>query len=182
MLSTGERLGADYHALVAAVAYLTMPIVGQVLWAGWNRRIPRWLAGIYLLVAWAQCVWAGNLRIDPDRPLFPLALVLAFVLFLLGLVAEPYLRGHWLWRALAARTLPLFLLQAAVLFPVLGALDDRIPLWLALLIGLLALATAVELCYRLVERPAERLRHALRPVPRSRISGSGARPGRRSGR
>lgn len=163
LLSTGGQFGSEYHAFVANVAYLTMPIVGQVLWAGWNRRIPRWLTGVYLLAAWAQFVWADHLRIDPDRPAFPLALMLAFLFFLLGLVAEERLRGRRLWYALANRTLPIYLLQGPVLFPVLAVVHGRMPVWLALSIGLLALAVAVEVVYQFVERPGQRLRHALRP-------------------
>ncbi|MQA11884.1 MAG: acyltransferase family protein, partial [Pseudonocardiaceae bacterium] len=173
VLATHGQFGASYRAFAVNVAYLVMPILGQVLWAVWERKIPVWLAGGYLGVGWGLFVWAGALRIDPDYLPRPFPFAVAAVLFLLGLFAEERLRERRSWTVLSERTYSIYLLHGAVGFPAMFAVYDLVPVWLTVLIGLAATAAAVEVAYRLVERPSHNLGRRLSRRGVRRSDGAG---------
>lgn len=157
VLCTHALGGPDYHAFVVNVAYLTIPLMGQALWAGWTKRVPPWAAGLFVLVAWALFRWSGDLDIDPDYIPRPLPVGYAFALLLIGLLAERKLVRRKVWIALSERSYSIYLLHGVVAFPVMHLLIDRLPLWATLTVGLATTAAAVELSYRFVERPSHDL-------------------------
>ncbi|TCP50154.1 peptidoglycan/LPS O-acetylase OafA/YrhL [Tamaricihabitans halophyticus] len=168
VLATHAQFGENYRAIAVNVAYLVMPIAGQVLWAVWARHIKLWLASCYLLIAWGLFVWAGELNIDPDYIPRAFPFVAALLLFLLGLFAEERMRERKAWTALSERTYSIYLLHGAIGFPVMFLVYDHLPVWLTLGVGVLATAIGVEIAYRLVERPSHNLGRRL-----SRRGGNG---------
>jgi peptidoglycan/LPS O-acetylase OafA/YrhL len=157
VLITHAELGASYHAFAVNMAYVLMPIAGQVIWAAWQRKIAPWLAAGYLVVCWCLFVWAAKLTIDPDYVPRPFPFAVAIVLFLLGLFAEERLRGREVWTALSDRTYSIYLLHGVIGFPVMTVLFDQVPVWLTLLAGAASTALGVEFAYRLIERPSHQL-------------------------
>ncbi|MCT2586579.1 acyltransferase family protein [Actinophytocola sp. S1-96] len=161
LLITYRAFGDEYRALVINMTYTLIPIMGQAMWAAWSRRIPAWLAGVFVTVAWLLFVWAGHLEIDPNYipRVFPVGL--ALLVFLIGLFAEPHLRQRRFWTELSERTYSLYLVHGAVAFPVLHLVFDSLPVWLSFLVALVATALAAELSYRFVERPSHNLARRL---------------------
>ena len=157
LLCTHGVGGPNWHAFVANVVYLTTPIMGQIIWAAWTKRIPPWLAGLYLLACWALFVWSGHLTIDQDYLPRPTPVGYALLLFLLGLFAERYLKQRRVWTELSERSYSIYLLHGVIAFPVMHLVVKSVPVWLTVLIGLVVLAVGVELNFRLVERPSHNL-------------------------
>ncbi|HWC79912.1 MAG TPA: acyltransferase family protein [Pseudonocardiaceae bacterium] len=157
VLCTHGLWGPNYHAFVVNAAYLTTPIMGQVMWAAWTKRIPPWLAGMYLLAAWGLFVWASDLNIDPDYIPRPLPVGYALILFTLGMFAEKYLKQRRFWTELSERSYSIYLLHGVAAFPVMHLVVRSVPPVVTLLIGLAVTAVAVELSFRLVERPSHNL-------------------------
>lgn len=185
VLLRGE-FGLGYHGIAAQAAYLLIPIIGQVLWAGLNQKMPAWLTGTYLAVIWAMLVWAADARIDVFWALNPLAIALATLLFLVGWGLESRLRQRQLWTALSERSYSLYLVHGLVVLPVLHALNDHLPLPLTLLLAIAATAVSVQVTYLFVERPSHQLGRRLSRSPArsgaTRTRGSdrpGGRPRRR---
>ncbi len=161
VLVTHDQLGDSYRLFAINVAYVTIPILGQVLWAAFTRRIPLLLASAYGTVAWLLFVWAANLQIDEKYEPRTLPVAIAVGLFMLGLFAEPHLRQRKTWMVLSDRSYSIYLLHGAVAFPLLHLGYRHLPLWLLIVIALAATAAAVELGYRLVERPSHQLARRL---------------------
>jgi peptidoglycan/LPS O-acetylase OafA/YrhL len=161
VILTHARFGDSYRVFASEMAHLIVPIMGQVIWAWWARKIPGWLAGGFLAVGWEIFVWAANLRMDSDYVLRPLPVAFAVVLFLTGSGLEPRLRQHRLWTMLSERSYSLYLVHGAVALPVMHALVGVLPLWLTLVTGLVATGAMVEVSYRLVERPSHDLARRL---------------------
>lgn len=180
MLMTHALFGVEYRALAVNVVYLTMPIMGQVIWAAWTRTISPAVASVFLLIAWGLFVWAGNLTIHPSYIPRPFPVGFALALFLLGLFAENRLKQRRGWTELSERTYSIYLLHGVIAFPVLHLTYGRIPLDLALLLAVLATAVGVEIGYRLVELPSHRVGRALSRrgrAPRAAVEGrSGSGP------
>jgi peptidoglycan/LPS O-acetylase OafA/YrhL len=161
VILTHAWFGDSYRVFASEMAHLIVPIMGQVIWAWWARKIPGWLAAGFLAVGWEIFVWAANLRMDSDYVLRPLPIAFAVVLFLTGSGIEPRLRQHRLWTALSERSYSLYLVHGAVALPVMHSLVDVLPLWLTLVTGLVATGVMVEVSYRLVERPSHDLARRL---------------------
>jgi peptidoglycan/LPS O-acetylase OafA/YrhL len=161
LLITYRAFTDEYRAFVINMVYVLIPIMGQAIWAAWTGRIPAWLAGMFVTAAWLMFVWAGHLQVDPEYipRAFPIAF--AMMLFLIGLFAEPYLRQRRFWTELSERTYSIYLLHGSVAFPLMHWLFDRLPLWLTVLIAVVATGLAAELSYRFVERPSHNLARRL---------------------
>lgn len=167
LLITYRAFGDEYRALVINMVYTLIPIMGQAVWAAWARKIPAWLAGVFVTVAWLMFVWAGHLNVDPNYIPRPYPIAIAMLLFLLGLFAEPYLRQRRFWTELSERTYSIYLLHGVVAFPLMHLLFNSLPLWLTVLIAVVATGLASEASYRFVERPSHNLARRLsrRPKP-----------------
>ncbi|HEX2133934.1 MAG TPA: acyltransferase, partial [Actinophytocola sp.] len=161
LLITYRAFGEEYRAFVINMTYTLIPIMGQVIWAAWSRRIPAWLAGVFVTVAWLLFVWAGHLEIDPNYIPRAFPVGFALMLFLIGLFAEPHLRQRRFWTELSERTYSIYLVHGVVAFPLLHLLFDRLPVWLTFLIAVAATALVAELSYRFVERPSHNLARRL---------------------
>jgi peptidoglycan/LPS O-acetylase OafA/YrhL len=156
-----DEIGGSYGVFASQAAYLLIPIMGQVLWAGWNRKIPSWLAGGYLAITWAIFVWAADLKLDEDYILRPTPIAYAVLLFLVGLGLEPRLRQRASWTAMSERSYSLYLMHGVIAFPIMHALVDVLPLWFVLLIGIGATIAVVHLSYLFIERPTHNLSRRL---------------------
>ncbi len=161
VLVTHDQLGDSYRLFAINVAYVTIPILGQVMWAAFTRRLPLLLASAYGTVAWLLFVWAANLQIDEKYEPRTLPVAIAVGLFMLGLFAEPHLRQRKAWMVLSDRSYSIYLLHGTVAFPLLHLGYRHLPLWLLVIIALAATAAVVELGYRLVERPSHQLARRL---------------------
>ncbi|WP_156365357.1 acyltransferase family protein [Sciscionella sediminilitoris] len=179
---THDLFGRQYAAFASLFAYLLVPIMGQVIWAAWQRKIPMAAAGVFLLFGWLLFLWAARAHFDEAYILRPFPIAVAVVLFVLGLLAEKHLRERPIWTALSERTYAIYLLHGVVLFPVLTALYTQLPLGLAVVLALLATALVVELTYRFVERPLHQFGRRLAKRDWSgltrRRAGASARSGR----
>lgn len=86
-----------------------------------------------------------------------LALGYAVLLFGIGMLVESRLRPRKWITFLAERGYESYLLHGVVLFPAIDLLGRRLPFRYALPIAVLLTIGAVELVYRLVDRPSRRL-------------------------
>jgi peptidoglycan/LPS O-acetylase OafA/YrhL len=161
LLITYRAFADEYRAFVINMVYVLVPIMGQAIWAAWTGRIPAWLAGVFVTAAWLMFVWAEHLKVDPEYIPRPFPIAFALMLFLIGLFAEPYLRQRRFWTELSERTYSIYLLHGSVAFPLMHWLFDRLPLWLTVLIAVVATGLAAEVSYRFVERPSHNLARRL---------------------
>ncbi|MGH3794330.1 MAG: acyltransferase family protein [Pseudonocardiaceae bacterium] len=166
MVAHGD-FGPSYAQFAFCMALTTMPIMGQIIWAGYTGRIPRWVAAGYIGVAWWMFIWAKDHEVGHVDAGYPTAVVLAVLLFLVGLSGESYLRERRAWTVLSERTYSIYLMHGITVFIVLDALYRLVPLWIAVVVALGVTAGAAELSYRLVERPARLLGRSLTRGPRS---------------
>lgn len=150
-------LGDGFDGLASLAAYLLIPIAGQVIWAGWHRKIPGWLCGCYLAIAWVMLVWASDADVDVYYALRPAPAAIAVLLFAVGLGIEFRLRNNKFWTAMSERSFSLYLVHGLVGLPVMYALNNVLPLPLTLLLGVLATGLAVQLTYVTIERPSHQL-------------------------
>lgn len=157
VLMTHAHLGGSYRLFAVNMAYLLVPIMGQAIWAAHTRRISPWVAGGYLAICWLLFLWADRADIHENYDLRPMPIAAALVLFLLGLLAEPHLRVRRFWTELSERSYSIYLLHGAVAFPLLHLGYQHMPLWLLIPLALVTTVIAVEVCYRLVERPSHQL-------------------------
>lgn len=161
IMMTRAEFGPSYSLFAFNVLLTTLPIMGQIIWLGFTRRISGLLAGIYLGIAWLLYVWAKALEVGNIEAGYPTAVMVALLLFLLGLFAEPYLRQRSTWTLLSERTYSIYLLHGITVFIVLDGLYGLVPLWIAIAIALVATAVAVEFSYQFVELPARSLGRSL---------------------
>jgi peptidoglycan/LPS O-acetylase OafA/YrhL len=167
-------LGEGYGGVASQAAYLLIPIIGQIVWAGWHGKIPGWLAGGFLLAAWGLFVMASNMQLDVDYLLRAAPIAFAVLLFFVGIGAESRLRQRTFWTAMSERSYSLYLMHGLVALPIMHALSDYLPIFLSVLIGVAATFGVVEATYRLVERPSHNLGRRL-----SRRPEDGPRPAER---
>lgn len=161
-----DQFGTAYRLFAAYTALATIPLIGQVVWAVHARRIPAWLAGCYGGIAWLLLVWSFAVRAGRfDDKGYLAAVALTILLFLVGLAAEPYLTRRRIWTYLSERLYSIYLVHGIVAFLVLDALHDVVPVWLAVVGALGSTLAAVEVAYRLVERPSHRLGRRLGRPP-----------------
>lgn len=168
---TRAGFGPSYAQFAFSVALTILPIIGQIIWAGHTGRIPGWVAAGYLAVAWWMFVRAKEQQVGSIEDGYPTAVALAILLFLLGLFGEAHLRERRAWTYLSERTYSIYLLHGVTVFAVLDAVYGLIPLWAAIALALAATAGAVEVSYRLVERPSSALGRSL-----ARRIGASGRP------
>lgn len=143
--------------LVTSAAVLVFPIFGQVVWAAQRRMIPTPLAGLYLLVGWVLFVWSAGLEGSGLDGGDETAAVIAILLFVLGIFAEPRFRPRPVWTFLSDRCYSIYLLHGVVTIAVLEGSLGRVGMLPALGLALVTTALVVEVMYRCVERPSHEL-------------------------
>ncbi|AOS64166.1 acyltransferase family protein [Actinoalloteichus hymeniacidonis] len=161
LILLGDLLGGTFGVFASELPYLLAPIMGQAIWAGWNEKIPGWLAGSYLAVCWGLYVWTSHLDLADDYVLRPAPMAFGLLIMLVGVGMESRLRQRAIWTWLSDRSFSLYLMHAVVAFPVMRGLVNVVPLWLTLLLGVAATVLAVELCFRFVENPSHNLARKL---------------------
>lgn len=161
VMATHNQFGPSYAQLAFSVSLVTLPVLGQIIWAGHAKRIPAWLAGGFLFVAWCLFIWAKDHQIGTLESGYPTAVTIAVLLFLVGLFGEEHLLQRRGWTYLSERTYSIYLMHGITVFIVLDALYGRVPLWLAVPAALAVTAVAVEISYRVVERPTAALGRTL---------------------
>jgi peptidoglycan/LPS O-acetylase OafA/YrhL len=157
VLMTRSVAGPSWSLFAVNVSYLPIPIIGQIIWAGYSRRIQPWLTGLFLAMAWSLYVLADIIDVGRIDSSYNLALAVAVLCFLVGLFAEPRLRERRFWTALSERSYSLYLLHGLAAFVTLDLLRPHMPFALALVVAVAATFGVVELSYRFVEKPSHGL-------------------------
>lgn len=171
-----NQFGDGYSGFASEAAYLLIPIMGQVLWAGWNRKLNHYLAGGYLFAAWLILVYAAEARVDVYYALRPGPVAIALMLFVVGLGTESRLRGNKWWAGLSDRSYSLYLVHGLVALPVMHALNGLVPLPITLIVGIAVALLAVQLAFVTLERPSHNLgRRLSAPRKERRRAGRHAR-------
>lgn len=167
VLMSRSQFGPSWSLFAVNVSYLPIPVIGQVIWATVFKRIPTWLGGVYVGVAWSLYVLGDLLKIGRVDSSYSLALAFALICFLMGLFAEPRLKQRPFWTALSERSYSLYLLHGLVAFALLDLMRPTVPLLIAVVIAVVATFGVVELSFRFVEVPSHRLARKLsrRPTP-----------------
>jgi peptidoglycan/LPS O-acetylase OafA/YrhL len=167
VLMSRSQFGPSWSLFAVNVSYLPIPVIGQVIWATVFKRIPTWLGGVYVGVAWSLYVLGDLLKIGRVDSSYSLALAFALICFLMGLFAEPRLKQRTFWTALSERSYSLYLLHGLVAFALLDLMRPTVPLLIAVVIAVVATFGVVELSFRFVELPSHRLARRLsrKPAP-----------------
>ena len=156
-LATHAAFGPTWRLAVVGLSFVTLPVIGQLIWAVWTGRI-RLPFGVGLgLAAWLLFLTADLVGVGDYDDAYRAATVIGIALVVLGLLAEGRLRARAGWARLSDRVYSLYLLHGVVMFVVLDALHPHVPLWAAIIGALVATAGGVECAYRLVERPSHQL-------------------------
>lgn len=162
VLLTARSLGENYFLFAVAMSYLPALLLGQSIWALWSRRVPSWAGLLLCFGCWVLYVLADLLKLGRLDDSYNLTLAMCAVLFAVLLLAEPHLRPNRVATILADRSYSLYLLHGTLAFPVMALLYPLVPSVFAVLAGAVVTAGGVELSYRFVERPSQRLaRHLL---------------------
>lgn len=161
---TARTFGENFFLFAVAVSYLPALLLGQCIWALWTGRVPSWAGLLLCGGCWGLYVLADVRQLGRLNTSYNLTLALAAILFAVLLLAEPKLRPNRVVTILADRSYSLYLLHGVLAFPIMALLYPYVPSVLAVLAGAVVTAGGVELSFRYVERPAQRLaRHLLRP-------------------
>lgn len=161
VMMTRGLFGPSYSLFAFSMSLATLPVIGQVIWAGYTRRIPGWVAAVYVGTAWSLFIWAKALDVGNIEAGYPTAVTLAILLFLLGMFAESHLRQRPVWTWLSERTYSIYLVHGVTVFVVLDALYRHVPLAVAVAVALAVTAGVAEFTYRFVERPSRSLGRSL---------------------
>lgn len=161
-----NQLGESYVYFASQMAYVLVPIMGQIIWTGWTRKIPAWGALAYLGVSWVLYVWAdpvATMHMNYGLRTEPVAI--AVLAFLVGLGFERHLRQRRFWAEGSERVYSLYLVHGVVAISVMHTLHGTMPVWLVFLVGVLVTLAVVEVSHRLVERPSHNLGRRLSGRP-----------------
>jgi peptidoglycan/LPS O-acetylase OafA/YrhL len=161
LLATSGLTSSGYVIALTAVN-VPLLVIGQVCYFVATKRIPLWLAAVYGVVAWGLYVW-GTERLNPgqlvDGNLYPSNAVLAFLLFIVAVLAEGRLRPSRVMGVVAKRSYSLYLVHASLGLTILGTFNTYtdLPYTFTLLVALVAVAIVTEISYRFVEKPSIQL-------------------------
>jgi peptidoglycan/LPS O-acetylase OafA/YrhL len=158
---TARDAGENWFLFAVSFSYLPVLLLGQIVWAVWSRRIPLWAGGLLGAAAWVLYVWADARDMGRIDDAYELTVLIALLLFVIGVLCEPGLRLSRPVAFLADRSYSIYLMHGLVAFPVMDALYLVAPAWVAVAGGLVVIVVASDLSYRLVERPSQRLARML---------------------
>lgn len=168
LVLTARSFGDSYFLFAVAASYLPALLLGQCIWALWTGRVPSWAGLLLCGGCWGLYVLGDIWQLGRLNTSYNLTLALAAILFAVLLLAEPRLRPHRVVTVLADRSYSLYLLHGVLAFPIMALLYPHVPSVLAVLAGALVTAGGVELSYRYVERPSQRLARQLLARTRNR--------------
>jgi peptidoglycan/LPS O-acetylase OafA/YrhL len=163
-LLTGRRFGASYFLLAVTVSYVPLLVLGQLLWLRWTGKI-RWLWFVVLsLGCWVLFVQGVSAYqpqfLQPAQSYGP-SVALGYALFAFLLSKNSTIRTPSVVRFLAERGYSIYLFHGPVGLVILDHLYGRLPFSVVLLLTFAGVLVVVELVYRLVERPSQRLARIL---------------------
>lgn len=158
---TARDAGENWFLFAVSVSYLPVLLIGQIVWAVWAGRVPLWAGALLGAASWVLYVWSGGRDMGRIDNAYELTLLIALLLFVLGVLAEPGLRMTRPVAFLADRSYSIYLMHGLVAFPVMDAVFTVAPAAVAVAVGLVAIVVASDLSYRLVERPSQRLARSL---------------------
>lgn len=153
--------GAHFFLLAVSLSYLPVLLLGQICWAVWSRRIPLRLGAVFGLAAWLIYVWADNRDMGRIDDGYGTAVIIGLLLFILLLLSEDKLRPTRVVSYLADRSYSIYLWHRAIALPLMGFLYQKLPIPVVIACAVIATMAVVELSYRGIERPAQRLARRL---------------------
>ncbi|QQQ76519.1 acyltransferase family protein [Saccharothrix sp. 6-C] len=167
VMMSAREFGASWALFAVNVSYLPIPIIGQIIWATTSKRVPLWLGGLYVGIAWSLYVLADFLKLGRLDTSYNLALAFALLFFMAGYFAESRLKERRIWIALSERSYSIYLLHGLVAFVTLDLMRPAVPLLLAIPLAVALTFGVVELSYRYVEKPSHALARKLsrKPAP-----------------
>ncbi|MER5261303.1 acyltransferase family protein [Actinosynnema sp. NPDC002837] len=168
VMMSAREFGASWALFAVNVSYLPIPIIGQIIWATTSKRVPLWLGGVYVGIAWSLYVLAEHLKLGRLDTSYNLALAFALLFFMVGYFAESRLKERKIWIALSERSYSIYLLHGLVAFVSLDLMRPAVPLWLAIPLAVALTFGVVEVSYRFVEKPSHALARKLsrKPAPK----------------
>jgi peptidoglycan/LPS O-acetylase OafA/YrhL len=168
VLMSRRELGSGYFLFSASVSFLPIIIIGQIVWAVKDKKIPLWAGGAYVAGAWGLYVLADVIQLGRLDTSYNLALAFAVVCFLLAMFAEAHLRERAIWVGLSERAYSLYLLHGVTAFATLDLLQRYLPFYVSIFIAVGVTFGMVELCYRFVEKPSHQFARKIsrRGLPR----------------
>ena len=165
VMMSAREFGASWALFAVNVSYLPIPIIGQIIWATTSKRVPLWLGGVYVGIAWSLYVLAEHLELGRLDTSYNLALAFALLCFMVGYFAEARLKERKIWIALSERSYSIYLLHGLVAFVTLDLMRPTVPLVLAIPLAVALTFGVVELSYRFVEKPSHTLARRLSRKP-----------------
>ncbi|MEU4764200.1 acyltransferase family protein [Actinosynnema sp. NPDC023794] len=168
VMMSAREFGASWALFAVNVSYLPIPIIGQIIWATTSKRVPLWLGGVYVGIAWSLYVLAEHQKLGRLDTSYNLALAFALLFFMVGYFAESRLKERKIWIALSERSYSIYLLHGLVAFVSLDLMRPAVPLWLAIPLAVALTFGVVEVSYRFVEKPSHALARKLsrKPAPK----------------
>jgi peptidoglycan/LPS O-acetylase OafA/YrhL len=153
--------GGNVFLLAVTLSFLPVLLLGQTCWAVWSKRIPFRVGAVFGTAAWLIFVWAGNRDMGRLDHGYDSAVCIALLLFVALLLAEDHLRPSRGISFLADRSYSIYLIHWFVALPVMAYLYPLLPAPLAIAAAVVATLIVVELSYRGIERPSQRLARKL---------------------
>lgn len=153
--------GGNVFLLAVTLSFLPVLLLGQICWAVWSKRLPFRYGALMGIAAWLIFVWAGNRDMGRLDSGYPSAVCIALLLFVALLLAEDHLKPTRAVSFLADRSYSIYLIHWFVALPVMAYLYPHVPAWLAIICAIAATMLVVELSYRGIERPSQRLARKL---------------------
>lgn len=153
--------GGNVFLIAVSLSFLPVLLLGQICWAVWSKRIPFRVGALFGVASWLIFVWAGNRDMGRLDHGYDSAVCIALLLFVALLLAEDHLKPSRGISYLADRSYSIYLIHWFVALPVMAYLYPHIPAWLAIICAIAATLLVVELSYRGIERPSQRLARAL---------------------
>lgn len=161
VVHTARQGGPHWFLFAVSFSYLPVLLLGQIVWAVWSGRLPLWVGAALGTTSWLLYVWAGQRGMGRIDNAYELTVVIALLVFVIGVLAEPRLRLSRPVAFLADRSYSIYLMHGLVAFPAMDLLLGTVPVAVAVAAGLLVVIAVSELSYQLVERPAQQLARAL---------------------
>jgi peptidoglycan/LPS O-acetylase OafA/YrhL len=149
--------GGNVFLIAVSLSFLPVLLLGQICWAVWNNRIRFRYGALMGIAAWLIFVWAGNRDMGRLDHGYDSAVCIAALIFVALLLAEDHLRPTRAVSYLADRSYSIYLIHWFVALPVMAYLYPHVPAWLAIIAAIAATLGVVELSYRGIERPSQRL-------------------------
>jgi peptidoglycan/LPS O-acetylase OafA/YrhL len=149
--------GGNFFLIAVSLSFLPVLLLGQICWAVWNKRLQFRYGALMGIAAWLIFVWAGNRDMGRLDHGYDSAVCIALLLFVGLLLAEDHLRPTRAISYLADRSYSIYLIHWFVALPVMADLYPHVPAWLAIIAAIAATLGVVELSYRGIERPSQRL-------------------------